>query len=162
MTDEYDLAHFLKDATRVQILGFDSGCRWDADFQTLLALIGGYGPEDRYKPFDQACSEGVLGLRIDGEDVYAEILVDPQDGYRSSYGGAIVRPPPQGVVMALSHEPPDVVVLMTTGGDDGTTTIDLRLTDRDGHVWFECGTDYSDGYYPMGFARWMPKRPLEE
>ena len=104
------------------------------------------------------------------DDIVFEVLEDPDDGYRSSYGGVAVTKDNNEIFFRQPIA--DVKIRTFEDGDDclrGKDSIGryrdgiargYQLVDiNDGHVWLEFGTDLHDGYYPYFYFTYNPKKP---
>ena len=110
---------------------------------------------------------GHNSFKVDG--IVFEVLEDPDDGYRSSYGGVAVakgnneiffRQPIANVKIRTLEDGDDC--LKDDGDDkyrDGIARGHQLVDIQDGHVWLEFGTDLHDGYYPYFYFMYNPKKP---
>lgn len=168
----------LKEAEEIRLLGYDEGVgKIDETWDTFVNLVDPRLPDESWRQnFRHYESDGVLGVLLDGQPVYIQIMCDQSDGYRSSFGAGVVRTQPEEAVFQFQHAPPLVRFEEVSQAPDPSYYHDdndseptmhdvrgFRLVDaRDGHVWMEWGTDEYDSYYPSFYARFNPKKPEEE
>ena len=112
---------------------------------------------------------GHNSFKVDG--IIFEVLENPDDGYRSSFGGVVVRAKdnneiffqkPVANVRFRQFEDGDECLRKSDrddkwadGGAAGFQLVDVE----DGHIWVEFGTDMYDGYYPCYYFTYTPKEP---
>jgi hypothetical protein len=86
-----------------------------------------------------------------GKQVF-EAIEDPEDGYRSCLGSIEVKDP-KGLIFFKTAV--DTVKVVDAAEYSGFKLVSVK----DGHVWLEVGTDYSDNYYPCFVFTYTPRHP---
>jgi hypothetical protein len=102
---------------------------------------------------------GMDGNFLKLEDTVFEVVADENDGYRSSMDDVrAVASPPKNLVFFRRALDTVRVVAVDAHELDGFRLVSTK----DGHVWAEVGTDYSEDYYPCFISRYLPLAPVDE